>query len=119
MKKSRKVSFFAVLPLAAVILLTGCNSSVTSGINSATVDPAPVVQAANESTDVNTPKAGDHVTTPQDTNKVLNKSLANTDMSERFYIDPHYGNARVYVSNEGDAPINITVTQGSVVAQLR
>ncbi|MGG1674071.1 hypothetical protein ACIFOE_26275, partial [Paenibacillus sp. NRS-1783] len=60
-----------------------------------------------------------HVITPQATNKVLNKSLANTDMSERFYIDPGYGYARVYVSNDGSAPINITVTQGSASGPVK
>lgn len=111
--------FFAVLPLAAVLSLTGCTSSVISSISSATIDSAPVVQAANESTEVNTPKPGDHVIAPKDTNKVLNKSLGNTDMSERFYIDPGYGYARVYVYNDGDAPFNITVTQGSASGPVK
>ncbi|MDG0053066.1 hypothetical protein MMB75_05185 [Paenibacillus sp. P2(2022)] len=119
MKNSGMTPFFAVLSLAAVLSLTSCTSSVISGINSATVDSAPVVQAANESIEVNTSKLGDHVITPQDTKKVLNKSLGNTDMSERFYIDPGYGYARVYVYNDGKAPINITVTQESASGPVK
>lgn len=40
-------------------------------------------------------------------------------MSERFYIDPGYGYARVYVHNVGKAPINITVTQGSASGPVK
>ncbi|URJ34753.1 hypothetical protein MF625_004058 [Paenibacillus polymyxa] len=95
------------------------DSNAVTDSTPATTGSTAVSQSANTSTDVNTPKAGDHVITPQDTNKVLNKSLANTDMSERFYIDPHYGYARVYVHNDGKAPINITVTQGSASGPVK
>ncbi|WP_283653766.1 hypothetical protein [Paenibacillus sp. RC334] len=98
MKNIKKASLLSVLSLAVAIPLTA---------------------SAAATTDVNAPKVGDHVITPQATNKVLAKSLGNTDMSERFYIDPGYGYARVFVSNDGSAPINITVTQDQLVVQLR
>ncbi|MFK4301922.1 MULTISPECIES: hypothetical protein [unclassified Paenibacillus] len=98
MKNIKKASLLSVLSLAVAIPLTA---------------------SAAATTDVNAPKVGDHVITPQATNKVLAKSLGNTDMSERFYIDPGYGYARVFVSNDGSAPINITVTQGSASGPVK
>ncbi|MHB0864736.1 hypothetical protein ACYCS5_26700 [Paenibacillus sp. SEL3] len=117
MKNLKKASAVSVLSLALAIPLSA--SAAATDVAPATTNSTSVSQSANTSTDVNTPKAGDHVITPQDTNKVLAKSLANTDMSERFYIDPHYGYARVFVSNQGSAPINITVTQGSASGPVK
>ncbi|WP_231503634.1 hypothetical protein [Paenibacillus sp. 1-18] len=96
MKSIKKASVASVLSLALAIPLSA-SAAATIDVAPAKKDSAQVSQSAN-STDVNTQKPGDHVITPQDTNKVLAKSLANTDMSERFYIDPHYGYARVFVS---------------------
>ncbi|MGG1639717.1 hypothetical protein ACIFQM_00170 [Paenibacillus sp. NRS-1782] len=118
MKNIKKASLLSVLSLAVAIPLTA-SAAATTEVTPATTDSVAVSQSANTSTDVNAPKLGGHVITPQATNKVLNKSLANTDMSERFYIDPGYGYARVYVSNDGSAPINITVTQGSASGPVK
>ena len=117
MKNLKKASAVSVLSLALAIPLSA--SAAATDVAPATADSTAVSQSANTSTDVNTPKAGDHGITPQDTNKVLNKSLANTDMSERFYVDPKYGYARVFVHNDGKAPINITVTQGSASGPVK
>ncbi|MNW41523.1 hypothetical protein D3C74_186650 [compost metagenome] len=113
MGNSRMTPFFAVLPLAAVLSLTGCTSSAISSINSATVDPAPVVQAANTSTDVNTPKAGDRVISPYATKSVANRTLRNTELTENFDIPAGYGCVKVWIRNDGKQPINFSVNKGA------
>ncbi|MGG1639719.1 hypothetical protein ACIFQM_00180 [Paenibacillus sp. NRS-1782] len=112
MKNIKKASLLSVLSLAVAIPLTA-SAAATTEVTPATTDSVAVSQSANTSTDVNAPKLGGHVITPQDTNSVLNKSLANTEMSERFYIDPGYGYAKVWLRNDGSQPIKLTVTQGS------
>ncbi|MET3209551.1 UNVERIFIED_CONTAM: hypothetical protein ABIC26_002498 [Paenibacillus sp. PvR008] len=78
-----------------------------------TTDPAGVSQSANESTDVNTPKTGDHVITPQETKSVIDRTLRNTELTEDFEIPARYGYVKVWIRNDGDQPIKFSVNQGS------
>ncbi|WP_342416976.1 hypothetical protein NST83_06150 [Paenibacillus sp. FSL R10-2782] len=113
MKNIKKASLLSVLSLAVAIPLTA-SAAATTEVTPATTDSAAVSQSANETTDVNTPKEGDHVITPQATDlRIDNAKLEGTEMSKSFSIPAGYGYVKVWVNNTGDQPIKITVTQGS------
>ncbi|WP_025683901.1 hypothetical protein [Paenibacillus maysiensis] len=112
MKNIKKASVVSVLSLALAIPLTA-SAAATTDVAPATTDSAQVNQSANDSTDVNTPKPGDHVITPQETKSVVNRTLRNTELTEDFEIPSRYGYVKVWIRNNGDQPIKFSVNQGS------
>ncbi|WP_262384903.1 hypothetical protein [Paenibacillus terrae] len=112
MKNIKKASVVSVLSLALAIPLTA-SAAATTDVAPATTDSTAVSQSANTSTDVNTPKVGDHVITPQATDPVLDVRLRGTEMSKPFTIRAGYGYVKVWVRNNGSQKIKLTVTQGS------
>ncbi|ALP35837.1 hypothetical protein ASL14_06295 [Paenibacillus sp. IHB B 3084] len=112
MTSIKKASLLSVLSLAVAIPLTA-SAAATTDLAPATTDSVQVTQSANESTDVNTPKVGDHVITPQETKSVVNRTLRNTELTEDFEIPSRYGYVKVWIRNDGDQPIKFSVNQGS------
>ncbi|OMF72970.1 MULTISPECIES: hypothetical protein [Paenibacillus] len=111
MKNIKKASVVSVLSLALAIPLSA--SAAATDVAPAATDSTAVSQSANTSTDVNTPKAGDHVITPYATKSVVDRTLRNTELTENFDIPSGYGYVKVWIRNDGKQPIKFSVNRGS------
>ncbi|WP_232699345.1 hypothetical protein [Brevibacillus daliensis] len=70
-------------------------------------------QVTPPTTTTNIQQNGDGpIVIPYISTPVLSKKLANTTMSEPFYIQPGQGWVKVYVQNNGTNDISLSVTQG-------
>ncbi|MFK4345138.1 MULTISPECIES: hypothetical protein [unclassified Paenibacillus] len=113
MKNIKKASVVSVLSLALAIPLTA-SAAATTEVTPSTTDSIAVSQSANTSTDVNTPKPGDHVITPQATDgQIVDRPVAGFNDSADFDVKSGYEYVRLYLRNTGNTTITFTVNQGS------
>ncbi|MBE0338659.1 hypothetical protein [Paenibacillus sp. 23TSA30-6] len=112
MKNNKKISVLAILSLAVALPLT-VSASATTDVKSVTADPGAIVQPANGSSDVNTPKADDHVITPQSTQPAFDTTLSGQQTVSYFSIPAGLGYVKLWVRNTGSEAIKFAVHKGS------
>ncbi|OMF48740.1 hypothetical protein [Paenibacillus peoriae] len=89
------------------------DSDAVTDSTPATTDSTAVSQSANTSTDVNTPKLGDHVITPQSTQPGFDTTLGGQQTVSYFSIPARMGYVKIWVKNTGNETIKFALHKGS------